>query len=394
MPIADIWSQLFNLLTFMIFILFFNRIMVMQVMFKLERSANLLEGMSSKAERIVLKKINKRPDKKLRQTINNFLEFFVIPPVSIDPYGIMKKFEHIVDLEKYRFKYFIKQVAPELGSEEQSNLMMGMSGAISLHELAKIVRHFVELIKKTKSYNLALVIQMQLPFIERIGKALLRGTEALSNGWPLGDTIGAYVAGNFIGDSKVTEGDEETVVCRKRHKKRDIIVIKAKGPGSRTGNPGRVLEKISKRERIAKIITIDAAAKLEGEKTGIVAEGIGVAIGGIGVEKSHVEDIAVKKNIPLDSIIIKMGEEEAIMPMKKSILDSVPKVMGILNETIERTTEKGKIIVVGVGNTSGVGNDKKGVEEARKTVKKIIRKMKIREKKGKKRFRFELPFSF
>ncbi len=268
--------------------------------------------------------------------------------------------------------------------------MMGLSGAITLYQLTKLVRHFVELIKKTKSVNLAMLLQMQLPLIERLARALLHGTEALSNGWPVGDTIGAYVAANLIGDSKFKEVDDETIVCRKKYKKRDVIIIKAKGPGGRTGNPGRVFEKISKKEKIAKIVTIDAAMKLEGEKTGTIAEGVGVAIGGVGVEKSYIENIAVKKNIPLDSIIIKMSQEEAITPMKKPIFNSVSKVMRVLDETIERTGEKGKIIIVGVGNTSGVGNNKKEIEEAKKIIKKNIKKM-ARLKRKKKR-KFKLPF--
>ena len=385
-----IWGQLISLIMFLIFIFFYSRIMVQQILFKLEKSAQLLEKMSSKAKKKVIKKISKKPDRKLKNRVSSFLEFFAISPVSLDPYGLVKKLEHIVDLEKSRFKYFVKQVAPDLDSEKRSNVMMGLSGAITLYQLTKLVRHFVELIKKTKSVNLAMLLQMQLPLIERLARALLHGTEALSNGWPVGDTIGAYVAANLIGDSKFKEVDDETIVCRKKYKKRDVIIIKAKGPGGRTGNPGRVFEKISKKEKIAKVITIDAATKLEGEKTGTIAEGVGVAIGGVGVEKSYIENIAVKRNIPLDTIIIKMSQEEAITPMEKPIFTSVSKVMRVLDETVERTNEKGKIVIVGVGNTSGVGNNKKEIEEAKKIIKKNIKKMARLKRKKKKKFK--LPF--
>ena len=364
--------------------------MVTQILFKLEKSAELLENMTGKAKKSVLKKISKTPDSKLRSSINSFMEFFVISPVDLDPYGIVRKFEHLIDLEKDRFKYFVNQVAPKFDSEKKANLMMGLSGAMTLHMIAKIVRHYVELIKKTKSINLAMILQMQLPLVERLARALLHGTEALANGWPVGDTIGAYAAASLMDNSMVVEADDETVVCRKKYKKRDIIIIKAKGPGGRTGNPGRVLEKIVRKERIAKIITIDAALKLEGEKTGTIAEGVGVAIGGVGVDKSYIENIAVKKNLPLDTIVIKMSQEEAITPMKKGILDSVPLVTHALDATIDRTKEKGKIIIVGVGNTSGVGNNKKEVEKAKEVIKQNIRIIKARMRKKKKRFK--LPF--
>ena len=67
--------------------------------------------------------------------------------------------------------------------------------------------------------------------------------------------------------------------------------------------------------------------------------------------------------------------------------------MQTLNETIDRTKERGKIIIVGVGNTSGVGNNKKEVEKAREIIDKNIRKMKARAKK-KKRSWFKLPFTW
>jgi hypothetical protein len=364
--------------------------MVTQIIFKLEKSAEMFENMTDKAKKTVLKKISKKPDSKIKRSVNSFMEFFVISPVSLDPYGIVKKIELLTDQEKDRFKYFVNQVAPKLDSEKKANLMMGLSGAISLYMITKIVRHYVELIKKTKSANLAMIIQMQLPLIERIAKALLHGTEALSNGWPIGDGIGAYNAARLMDDYEVSKVDDETVVSYKKYKNRDIVLMKAKGPGGRTGNPGKVVEEIAKKVKIAKIITIDAALKLEGEKTGTTAEGVGVAIGGTGVEKAYIENVAIKQNLPLDSIIIKMSEEEAITQMRKAILESVPSVTEALDAAIDRTKEKGKIIIVGVGNTSGISNYKKDVEKNKEVIKQNIRIMKARAKKRKRRFK--LPF--
>lgn len=387
---TDSLSQLINILLWVVFLIFYPKLMVTQVMLQLENSTEKLEEMSKKAEGIVLNKISKKPDKKLKKQVGNFMEFFAITPVDLDPYGIVRKFDHIIKLEKDRFNYFASQVAPHLGKEEQANIVMGLSAAMSLYQITKIMRHFVELIKKTKSYNLALIIQMQLLMIERMAKALFKGTEALSYGWAIGDGIGPYVAANFIGDDKAEEVDEETIVSRRKYKGRDIIVMKAKGPGGRTGNPGKALENLSKKEKIAKIITIDAAAKLEGEKTGSTAEGIGVAMGGIGVERYQIEDVAVKNKIPLDSIIVKMSQEEAIMAMEKSVLEATPRVLEILDETIDRTKEKGILVVIGVGNTSGVGNNRKEAKKSEEEIRKIAAKIEKKEKEKKRRFR--LPF--
>ena len=47
------------------------------------------------------------------------------------------------------------------------------------------------------------------------------------------------------------------------------------------------------------LIMVDAAGKLEGEDVGEIAEGVGAAIGGPGVEKYKIERAAIENNIPL-----------------------------------------------------------------------------------------------
>jgi hypothetical protein len=358
--------------------------MIYQMLWRLEQSAIMIENLTNKAKKIIIRKITKKPSKELKETINNFLDFFVIEPVSLDPFGIIKKIEHVVNLQEKRFKDFAKSVGPHLNTEEQANFIMGLSGAISLNQVAKLIRHFVELIRKTKNLQLGLVLQMQLPLIERISKALLKGTEALVNGWPIGDAAGCLVGANLIGDTKAKEVEEDTIVAKKKIKGKTVFIVKAKGPGGRLGKLGKVVEDLVKKEKISKIITVDAAAKLEGEKTGSIAEGIGVAIGGIGVDRAYIENIATKRNIPLDSYVIKMSQEEAIQPMKKEILLAVPKVVKMIEENIKNS--KGKIIVVGVGNTAGVGNNAKDAQKAEKLilhVLKIMEKRKEEEKESK-----------
>jgi len=363
---------------FMVFMLFYQRIMLSQMLWKLEQTAEMLERIAGKGKKFVLKKISKNITKEIKDSVDHFLEFFVIEPVNLDPYGIMKKLEHITTLEEKRFKYFVKEIAPGLNSEEQANLVMGFSGAISLNQVAKVVRHYVETIKKTKNLQLAMILQMQLPMIERIAKALLDGTESLSNGWPIGDCAGSLVVAHMIGDGKTREIEEETLVAKKRMFGKNVFLIKAEGPGGRLGKLGKAVEKIIKKNKISKIISVDAAAKLEGEKTGSIAEGIGVAIGGIGVDRSYIENIAVQKNIPIDSIVVKMSQEEAIQPVTNEILQAKNKVIKLVEDDIKKT--KGNVIVVGVGNCAGVGNNKKAAEEAEKLAKHILTIVKSRKK--------------
>ncbi len=283
----DFFSQIFFFILFFGFIFFYPRLMLMQVMFQLERSVRMLEDFSHKGKSIAVHKVSKSPSKSIRESISNFMEFFVIEPVSIDPYGIMPKIEHLMNLSEKRFKYFVKSIAPKLSEEEKANMTMTLAGAISLNQIMKIVRHFVEIVKKTKNLQIAMLLQMQLPFIEKISKAMLKGTEAFANGWPVGDALGPLVASHMIGDSRAKNiADDETIVVKKRIKGRNVFIIRARGPGGRLGKLGKAVEILSKKRKVAKIISIDAAAKLEGEKTGSIAEGIGEAIGGIGVDRS------------------------------------------------------------------------------------------------------------
>jgi hypothetical protein len=295
----------------------------------------------------------------------------------------VKKLEHISNLSEEKFKRFVQSIVPGSDKEFQANLAMGLSSALSLYQIEKLIRHYVELVKKTRNSQLGLILQMQLPLVERLSRALLYATEAFTNNWPIGDSFGAMVAAKLIGNSKGKELEEGTLVVRKKIRGKDVFIVRAKGPGGRLGKLGKVVEKLVKKYKIKKIITVDAAAKLEGEKTGTIAEGIGVAIGGIGVDRSYIENIATSKNIPLDSFVVKMSQEEAISPMPLEVFNAVEPTVKRIEENI--AASKGPIVVVGVGNSCGVGNDEKSLKEIEPLIRKNAKIMKKREEEEKKK---------
>ena len=381
----NVWGNVISFVFIMVFFMFYPRIIIAQMIWKLEQSAQMIESLTRKSKNIVTNRVSKKPSKKLKESIGNFMEFFVVSPVNVDPYGIIGKLEHVMNNVDDRFEYFVDQIAPKMNNDEKHNVKMGLSGAVSLNHMAKLVRHFVEMIKRTKNLQLAMLLQMQLPEIERVSKAYLGATEAFVNGWAIGDSIGPYVAATMIGDTKVKEVEKETMVATKQIAGRKVFIMKAKGPGGSLGKLGKTTERIIKRNEVAKIITIDASGKLEGEKTGKVAEGVGVAMGGIGVDRSYIENIAVKKKIPIDSVVVKMAIEEAITPIKKEVLWATPKVMKIVESRIRATSKKNKgaILVIGVGNTGGVGNNKRDAQKAARKAQEVMKIMKRRSKKQK-----------
>jgi hypothetical protein len=370
---------------FILLALLYPRLMVRQILFKLDRAAHQLEEMSMESKRRITRYIARRPRARLRKRVANFFEFFIISPVSLDPYGLIQKLEHVILLSEQRFKQFVREVAPHLDPERQANLRMSLATGISLYNLAKLLRHFVELIKKTGSMQLALIVQMQLPLIRRLSKALVAGTEAIMRGWPIGDSIGSLIGAHLIGNARFKEIMEDTIMARRRIKGRKVIVLKARGPGSRIGRLGRAVERLVKRRKVAKIIMIDAATKLEGERTGAVARGIGAAIGGVGVDRAFIEEVATKKGIPLESVIIKLSREEGIQPMRSEILAARRSAIEMVEEIIYNTPKDGDILVVGVGNSVGVGNDAKAAIEAERLVRRVLRRLK--RKRRKKAFR-------
>jgi hypothetical protein len=381
---TDWVSTLVWIILFVITIIFGPRLMTTQTVLKLEQEATEMEEMAEKSKSYILKSLSKsrKASPKVKENVSNFLEFFAISPVGADPYGIIKKIDHVIRNSDQRFNYFVNQIAPDFSEAKKRDLKGALEGAMMTHQIAKVVRHYLELVKKYKLFQLAMVIQMQIPLIKRQADAAMHATHAFIDGLPIGDGIGPLVAVNLMKGKPTLYKEEEFVVLETDFGGRRVFVSKAEGIGSSTGYPGKFLIKFMKKQRIDKMITIDAALKLEGEKTGSVAEGVGVAMGGSGVDRYEIEEIAVKNNIPLDAVAIKLSEEDALEPMKKDVLEAVPKAIEAARKAVLRTPKKERILIMGVGNSCGVVNS---ADEIPKTLEKIRGHIKKSEEKKKER---------
>jgi len=138
---------------------------------------------------------------------------------------------------------------------------------------------------------------------------------------------------------------------------RRVIVIKALGPGGSVGRPGDAIERLLEEEdgKVKMLITVDAAGKLEGEEVGEIAEGVGAAIGGIGVEKYKIEEAASRHNVPMYAVAIKQGIEHVVAPLVEELMDATDKaVESVKSLILDYSNEGDTIIVAGIGNTVGV----------------------------------------
>jgi len=259
-------GSIFNLLAFFVFIFFMQKILLYQMIAKLEKSAEDLEAMVATARKKITKKCITHGAKKeaTDEQLQRFSNFFVVPPVDVDPFGILNKIEHLLDVSEERFIEAANEIIKTDDKELVADISMSLKGLIGLNQLAKIVRNAVEMAKKMNNFQLALIIQMQLPMLEKIAKGELEGTKAFLERYPIGDAIGPYVVASLT-EKKGREVAEGMVASTGVLYGRKVILVKAMGPGARVGKPGTALERIMSANKVTRVITIDAGSKMEGE---------------------------------------------------------------------------------------------------------------------------------
>jgi hypothetical protein len=311
----------------------------------------------SRREAIDYIKTSVKPSIDPSEKIDNFLEYFTIMPVDLDPNGIIGKLDHVMRIKDERIRSEIKRMADGITDTHASRVENILEAATALNMIFKVVRHFYLMGKRTTNMFVLVQLQMVMPLLLQEAEALQNGISAFKNGQPIGDSIGPMVVGKMMIGKEKKLIARETLYTEDQYQGRKLYLLKAEGPGGAVGRPGEGIQRLAGEMglKIDVIIMIDAALKLEGEKTGAVAEGIGAAIGGIGVERYQIEDIATRFNIPVYAVIVKESIQDAISIMRKEISDSFDKVSNTVFKVIEDKTCVGQsILVVGVGNTLGV----------------------------------------
>ncbi|HET6779737.1 MAG TPA: DUF1512 domain-containing protein [Nitrososphaera sp.] len=290
--------------------------------------------------------------------VDKFLEYFTILPVDLDPNGLVHKLDHVMRTRDDRVRLEIKKLCLGAGDQEVSKIENILEAATALNLIYKVVRHYYLMGKRTTSMFILVQLQMVMPLLLEEAEALQKAISAFKRGQPIGDGIGPMVVGKMMCGKEKKLAARETIYSEDEYKGRKLYLLKAEGPAGTVGRPGEAITRLvgDLGIKIDTIIMIDAALKLEGEKTGDVAEGIGVAIGGIGVEKYQVEEVATRFNIPIYAVIIKQSVQDAITIMRKEIADAFEKVTNTVYSVVEDKTSEGQsVMVIGVGNTIGVG---------------------------------------
>jgi hypothetical protein len=357
-------------IVFLVFIIMMSlygaRIQMWQWLKQIEAGLVELERMKKESTQKaidVFKKFGRAEDEVVNE-LARWLDYFTIMPVDLDPAGILKRLDHLLDERRDRFQEFVTELAPEGVLSEHQSLENTLEVTQVLDLIFRIVRHFYLIGKKTGSQIMIMQIHMQLPEIMRLAKAYFDALDAFAEGKPIGDGIGPLVVTRFAREYGGTPGNYVHEISREvgyypiEVEGRTVFALRATGPGGTVGKPGFAVKKLvdDNKGKIARIITIDAALKLEGEDMGRVSEGTGAAIGDPGPEKHAMEQSATENEIGIEAIVIKEDEAAAVGVMDKRILDSVPDVIERIKTSILKRTKPGdKIILAGIGNTIGIG---------------------------------------
>ena len=357
------WLTYVSLLSYVFFIvlIFYGQRIQMYVMIReVENSLHKLKYIKEEGRKVTIEAIKEigKPTADPSARVDRFIEYFTIGPQGMDPAGIVYKLDHILDVRDDRMKDEVKLMAPASDEVQVNNLENTLEAAMALNFIYKVVRHYYIQGKKTLSLYVIMQIQMILPMVMKEAEAYASALKAFAYGQPIGDGAGALVAAKLMHGYEVRKLPKDCVMATVPIEGRTAIIIKAEGPGGNVGKPGDAVEAAieEKEGKIANVIMIDAGLKLEGEDVGEVAEGIGAAIGGPGVDQYKIEEKLTKYKIPINAVIIKEDIGDAVSPMRKEINDAIDKAIERVKDVIkERTKEGDTVIIVGVGNSIGVG---------------------------------------
>lgn len=364
-PGTDSISQIISLLTyafFIVFIFYGQRIQMYIMVREVENSLHKLRIIKDEGRKTAIEAIKEigKPTTDPSTRVDRYLDYFTIGPQGMDPQGIVYKLDHILDTRDERLKEEVKLMAPSIaGNDIQvNNLENTLEAAMALNYIYKVVRHYYIQGKKTLSLYVIMQLQMILPMVMKEAEAYGSALKAFSYGQPIGDSVGPLIASKMMHGYEVRKVPKDCVVASVPFEGRTALVLKAEGPGGNVGKPGDAIEAVIEEQqgKIACLIMIDAGLKLEGEMVGEVSEGIGSAIGGPGVDAYKIEEKITKYKIRNYAVIVKEDIGDAVSPMRKEINDAVDKVIERVRDVVkERTKEGDTVLIVGVGNSIGVG---------------------------------------
>ena len=359
MALIDISSiiQLAYFGSFFVLMFYGQKIQMSMMLVGVKRNLGKLEKLRSAAHNSVLNSALrfKGEKKAVEARIDRLTGSFAIQPVSMDPAGVVGKLEHILDTYDENLKIEVKTIATGATDAEVNTLSNQMEISIGLDQMYRVVRHFYLLARKQGGILALYQLQMAMPQIMEEAEAYSSAIDAFEKGQPIGDGIGPMIASKMADGVQPSEIEQDTLMYETSVEGRNVLLVRAKGPGGSVGKPGVAVEKLIEQKSPSLVVTVDAALKFEGESSGEVSEGIGAAIGGPGVDRYHIEQSASKRHIPMIAVVVKMSNKEAISQMTQQVRLAVDETIRRVKNVIQAQSKFGDtVIVAGIGNTMGI----------------------------------------
>jgi hypothetical protein len=343
--------------TFFVLMFYGQRIQVSMMLVSVKKNLGKLEKLRTAAHSSVLDSaLRFKGDRKMVESrIDRLTGSFAIQPVNMDPAGIVGKLEHVLDTYDENLRTEVKTIAAGATDAEVNTLSNQMEISIGLDQMYRVVRHFYLLARKQGGILALYQLQMAMPQIMEEAEAYHAAIDAFAKGQPIGDGVGPMIASKMAENVPSSEIEQDTIMYETGVEGRNVLLVRAKGPGGSVGKPGIAVEKLIESKNPSLVVTVDAALKFEGEASGEVAEGVGAAIGGPGVDRYHIEQSASKHHIPMIAIVVKMSNKEAISQMTQQVRLAVDEAIKRVKNVIQAQSKNGDtVIVAGIGNTMGI----------------------------------------
>lgn len=359
---GNIYQTLLSFVLLMIMFMFLPKLMLMQILYKIKSSVEVFKENADTSEETFLEGVNKVPTDELKESLEPMKSMVTSQPTSLDPAGVVKKLEMVLDTTEEKIGGYIDQVASDKSDEEKQNLKMGFKGVYGTYQMFVIMRHFEKLTEETQNLQIGNMLEMMMPLYKELSEAQMKATEAFVNEVPIGDSIGPMIAAKFMKNDEIDEVADDIVMGQNKYKDNNLFVMKSKGPGGRLGKYGNAVDNILEERDIDKVITVDAGMRYEGEETGNIVDGIGVMMGGPGVEKFKIEEKATEKDVPMIGVIVKQSGAQASKPMHNKIYKSSKEAQTRIKNIVENDDGE-NYLVIGVGNSIGVGNTEESTKD-------------------------------
>ena len=346
------------ILPVILFVFYGQRIQLLVSSGEIKKNIKKLDGYGAASMEKTLSYVRglKVADPDSERRIRVMADYFTIPPVDMDPTGVVAKVRHVVRSRETLTKAQVETMLGRSDGIQTATVQTLLEVTASLRLVHRVVNHMYLTAKKQNNYPLILPLQMMLPFVMEEAEAMMDAMGAFSSGQPVGDAVGPTVLANMMRDLSKESIAHQTVCARAEMYDRRVILVKADGPAPVVGRPDEALHSIIREGRPAAIIMVDAALKMEGEESGSVSRGFGAAIGGTGAERFRIEEVASKYDIPVYSVVVKQSVKESITLMTSPIYGAVAEATSMVSDIIREDTVKGRaVVVIGVGNTGGVG---------------------------------------